>query len=234
MNIYLQITRALVASCWLGLVIAANASAGVTITDKGRSQYRIVLPADPIPAERYAAEELQRYLEKMSGAKLSIVSDLEPPSSREIILGSNSRLGKLAAKVDFHKLGADGFVLRVDGNRLIIAGGRPRGTLNGVYTLLEEKLGVRWFTPGLETVPRVDRVKLPKLNETKVPALENRDVFWHELMGNPDFAARHRVNGQHYGLTGKHGGAFTVYHPFVHSFDALVPQELFKDHPEYF
>jgi len=47
----------------------------------------------------YAAEELQRYLEKMSGAKLPIVSDLEPPSSREIILGSNSHLGKLAAKV---------------------------------------------------------------------------------------------------------------------------------------
>ena len=140
----------------------------------------------------------------------------------------------LRPTVDFAKLGPDGFVLRVDGNRVIIAGGRPRGTLNGVYTLLEEKLGVRWFTPELETVPKLDRVELPKLNETKIPALENRDVFWSEMMHNADFAARHRVNGQHYGLTEKHGGAFTVYHPFVHSFDALVPPELFTEHPEYF
>jgi hypothetical protein len=218
----------------LFLILPATTSASLTLTDHGVTRYRIVLPAAAIPAERYAAEELQRYVEKMGGAKIPIVSDAEPPVSREILLGSNSHLKKLTAKIDFHKLGTDGFVLRADGNRLIIAGGSPRGTLNGVYTLLEEKLGVRWFTPELETVPRLDRIKLPQLNETTIPALENRDVFWREMMRNADFAARHRLNGQHYSLTEKYGGAFTVYHPFVHSLDALVPPELFKDHPEYF
>jgi len=212
---------------------AISSQADVTIADQGKSQYRIILPAGAIPSESYAAEELQRYLEKISGAKLSIVTDAEKSAPREILLADNAHLAKLRTKVDFAKLGPDGFVLRVDGKRLIIAGGRPRGTLNGVYTLLEEKLGVRWFTPELETVPKLDRVKLPKLNETKIPALENRDVFWSEMMHNPDFAARHRVNGQHYGLTAKHGGPFTVYYPFVHSLDGLVPPELCKEHPEY-
>jgi hypothetical protein len=216
------------------LAVVTTASADVTIAEKGKSRYRIVVPADAIPSERYAAEELQRYLEKLSGAKLSIVTDAEKPASREILLGNNAHTGKLRAKIDFAKLGPDGFVLCEDGNRLIISGGRPRGTLNGVCTLLEEKLGVRWFTPELETVPKLERVRLPKLNETKIPVLENRDVFWRQFMRNADFAARHRVNGQHYGLTEKHGGAFTVYHPFVHSFDGLVPQDLFKEHPEYF
>lgn len=32
--------------------------------------------------------------------------------------------------------------------------------------------------------------------------------------------------------TAKHGGAFTVYHPFVHSFDGLVPPELYSERPE--
>lgn len=216
---------------WLGGSL--NSQADVTLADQGQSQYRIVVSASAIPSERYAAEELQRHLEKMSGAKLAIVTDAEKPGSREILLGDNAHLAKLRPKIDFAKLGPDGFVLRVDGNRLIIAGGRPRGTLNGVYTLLEEKLGVRWFTPDVESVPKLDRVKLAKLNETKIPALENRDVFWSEMMHHADFAARHRVNGQHYGLTAKHGGAFTVYHPFVHSFDGLVPPELCKEHPEY-
>ncbi|MEI2724233.1 MAG: DUF4838 domain-containing protein [Verrucomicrobiota bacterium] len=213
---------------------AVSSRADVTLADQGQTKYRIVVSASAIPAERYAAEELQRYLERMSGAKLPIVTDADKPADREILLGDNLHLAKLRPAVDFSKLGPDGFVLRVDGNRLIIAGGRPRGTLNGVYTLLEEQLGVRWFTPELEIVPKLDRVKLPKLNATIIPALENRDVFWSEVMHNADFAARHRVNGQHYGLTAKHGGAFTVYHPFVHSFDGLVPPELYSEHPEYF
>src|SRR5439155_356029 len=29
-------------------------------------------------------------------------------------------------------------------------------------------------------------------------------------------------------------GPYTVYFPFVHSFDALVPRELYQEHPEYF
>lgn len=218
----------------LGFVATIDSSASVILANKGKSDYRIVIPAEAIPSERYAAEELQHYLEKMCGAKISIVTDADKSSSHEILLGNTRQLEKARRKIDFAKLGPDGFVLRTDGNRLIIAGGRPRGTLNGVYTLLEEKLGVRWFTPQLEKVPKLDRVKLPKLNETRVPALENRDVFWSEPMHNPDFAARHRLNGQHYQLTEKHGGPFTVYHPFVHSFDALVPPDLFKEHPEYF
>src|SRR5439155_7402152 len=32
----------------------------------------------------------------------------------------------------------------------------------------------------------------------------------------------------------KQGGPATVYHPFVHSLDALVPRELYASHPEYF
>jgi hypothetical protein len=222
------------AVCLFGLVPPAVAANQVTLADHGKTKYRIVLPAASIPAERYAAEELQRYLEKISGAKLPIVADTEAPTGREIQLGNTTHLARLRSKVDFGKLGPDGFVLGVEGNTVIIAGGRPRGTLNGVYTLLEEELGVRWFTPEVELVPKLDRVLLPKRTETRIPVLQNRDVFWREMMRNADFAARHRLNGQHYGLTEKHGGPFTVYFPFVHSLDSLIPADLYQAHPEYF
>jgi hypothetical protein len=220
--------------CLFGLALAASAADQITLVDHGKSKYRIVLPAGAIPAERYAAEELQSYLEKMSGARLPIVTDAVAPTARDIQLGNTAHLARLRTKVDFAGLGPDGFVLGVEGNTVIIAGGRPRGTLNGVYTLLEEKLGVRWFTPEVEVVPKLDRVRLLKRTETRVPALQNRDDFWREMMRNADFAARHRLNGQHYGLTEKQGGPFTVYFPFVHSFDALVPPDLYQQHPEYF
>ncbi len=213
---------------------AGPVSADLTLAGKGASQYRIILPEKSLPSERYAAEELQRYIEKLCGSKLPIGSDAEPVAAREILLGDNRHLGKQRDKINFSNLGPDGFLLRTDAQRLIIAGGQPRGTLNGVYTLLEEKLGVRWFTPELETVPKLERVLLPKLDENRIPALGNRDVYWREMMRDADFAARHRLNGQHYNLMEKHGGAFTVYFPFVHSLDALIPQNLYEQHPEYF
>ena len=83
-------------------------------------------------------------------------------------------------------------------------------------------------------MPRPDRVRVARLNEAHVPAFEYREVFWTEIMRDADFAARHRLNGNHYRLTEKHGGRAAVYFPFVHSFDALVPRELYREHPEYF
>lgn len=195
----------------------------------------IVIAADAPASERYAAQELQHYLERITSVHCSIVLDTNPaPRSPEILLGNNAHLKQLRLDIDPEKLGPESFVLRTSRNKLIIVGGRPRGTLYGVYAMLEDRLGVRWFTPEVETVPRTNRIVLAALNETHVPALEYREVFWTEMMRNADFAARHRLNGEHYGLLEKHGGRAVVYFPFVHSFDNLIPRELFKDHPEYF
>jgi hypothetical protein len=216
------------------LVSGVAASAALTLASNGKSPYQIVLATNAIPSERYAAEELQRYVAKMTGARLPIITDTERAGSNEILLGNNAHLQKLGVKIDFDKLGPEGFTLRTDRNNLIIGGGRPRGTLYGVYTMLEEKMGVRWFAPELEVVPQTNRITLPSLNETRVPALQYREVFWTEIMRNADFAARHRLNGEHYQLTEKHGGRAAVYFPFVHSFDSLIPPDLYTNHPEYF
>jgi len=215
-------------------VLDLPAATMLKIATDGQSPYRIVIAPNAIASEQYAATEFQRYVEKISGVRLPIVTDAERPNSREILLGDNAHLRKLGLDLDCGALGPDGFVWRTEHDRLIILGGRPRGTLNGVYTFLEDKLGVRWFTPELENVPQNRRLLIPSLRETHVPALEYREVFWTEMLRNADFAARHRLNGNHYKLQAKHGGRFAVYFPFVHSMDALIPPELYKEHPEYF
>ncbi len=229
-----RISGARAALLTLVLATGLQTQAALRLADQGQGNYLIVIPAAAIPSERYAAEELQRYVEKISGAKLPILTDAAPETDQEIVLGDNPRLEQLQPALDLKKLGPDGFVLRTDGQRLIIAGGKPRGTLYGVYALLEEKLGVRWLTPDCEIMPRTNGLELAPCNETQVPSLEYREVFWSEMLHDADFAARHRLNGNHYGLTDKHGGKFAVYFPFVHSLDLLVPPDLFKEHPEYF
>lgn len=214
--------------------LALPLNGALTLASQGMSRYRIVVATNALPSEQYAAEELQRYLEKLSGAQLPIVTDSTPVSSGEILLGDNAHTRRLGLNIDFARLGAEDFTIRTEQDRLVIAGGKPRGTLYGVYTLLEEKLGVRWFTPEVETAIRTNRLLLSELNETRIPPLEYREVFWTEMTRNADFAARHRLNGDHYHLTAKHGGAAVVYFPFVHSMDELIPQALYAEHPEYF
>lgn len=212
--------------------LSAGASSGIDLVVKGRSDFQIVVAANAIPSERYAAEELQRYLEKMTGVKLPVTDDAQPATRREILIGESTRLRRVQAQAG--ALGTDGFLLRSERDRLVIHGGKPRGTLNGVYTLLEEQLGVRWYTPDLEVVPRTNRLTLARLDEVHSPALEYREVYWTDVMRDGDFAARHRLNGQHCRLKQKHGGPAAVYYPFVHSFDLLIPPQLFGEHPEYF
>jgi hypothetical protein len=212
----------------------ARGASTFSIATSDRKPCPIIIASDASASEKYAAQELQRYLERIISTKLPIVEDSAPPISHEILLGNNAHLRKLVPKIDFTALGPEGFILRNFKSKLIIAGGPERGTLYGVYTLLEENLGVRWFTPELEVVPQTNHILLAGQDQTRIPRVEYREVFWTEMMRDADFAARNRLNGEHYGLGPKHGGPAVIYYPFVHSFDNLIPRDLFKTHPEYF
>jgi Domain of unknown function (DUF4838)/Glycosyl hydrolase family 67 N-terminus len=210
------------------------ARADLTIAEGGKSPYQIVVAEKAIPSERYAAEELKTYLAKITGVSLAIVDEKAPRVAHEIVLGGATVPGAAALAPLAGALGTDAYAFRTIGQRLVITGGKPRGTLYGVYALLEDKLGVRWFAPDVESVPKESHLTLPALDETHFPALEYREVYWSEVIHNPDFAARLRQNGNSIALTEKHGGRAVVYFPFVHSLDMLVPPSLFKEHPEYF
>ena len=226
--------RARIVLLGLLLLSALPAHAALTLAAKNKSEYQIVVATNAPPSEQYAATELRDYIEKISGVPLPIVSDGSPSKAREILLGDNAHLRALRNQIDFPSLGQEGYILRTDGKRLIIAGGQPRGTLYGVYALLENHLGVRWFTPEVESVPATNRILLPTLNVRYLPTLQYREVYWTEMMRAPKFAARHRLNGNSYALTEQLGSRAEVYFPFVHSLDSLIPRELYHDHPEYF
>ena len=83
---------------------------------------------------------------------MRIVTESEVESfDNVIILGDVSFANNVLPEYD--ELDDEGFILFSDGKHLVIRGGTDRGTLYGVYTFLEDYLGVRWFTPKLERVP---------------------------------------------------------------------------------
>lgn len=228
----------------------AERAGELMLADAGRSDYHIVIPRAASPSVNYAAQELQSYLKKMTGARLPIVPDTEPERTREILVGKSSRLGSLGVAVDWAALGKEGYILRTVGERMVIAGGEPRGTLYGVYGLLEDHFGCRWFTPEIERVPQTRQLSLPKLDERKVPVFEYRETYtWESFDGN--WMARNRLNGaggrgrllerQNIrppvpALDARHGGDIRFgFGFFVHTFDKIVSSNaFFATHPEYF
>ncbi|MBL8179878.1 MAG: DUF4838 domain-containing protein [Bryobacterales bacterium] len=206
--------------------------AAVPLAKQGQSDYTILISSDAIPSERRAADELQRFLEEMSGARLPIRTDGDAVSGPLILLGDSAALRRLKPGIGFDALGAEGFVLRTAGRHLIIAGGRPRGTLYGVYTFLD-KLGCRWFTREVSRIPKRPSIETGAFQEVHTPAFENREPFFTEAW-DKDWAARNRTNGDHTHLDESTGGKLK-YYPFVHSFyELLPPAKYFAEHPEYY
>ena len=219
-------------------VMGAVAAGGIDelkLVERGWSDYRIVVGQDAAAPERYAADELQRWLEEMSGVELPIVTDGERLSSSEILIGMTRRLERFAPDLKLAELGAEGYVIRSVGPHLIIAGGSPRGTLYGVYGLLEDHLGCRWFTPEVSWIPKRKRVVLAALNEVVRPVLEYREPFTMDCFDG-DWCARNRMNSTQGKFEERHGGHIRFGAGlFVHTFNVLMPPEkYFDEHPEYF
>ena len=155
--------------------------------------------------------------------------------AKEIILGQNAHLQELGVAIDFASLGKEGYVIRTVGDHLVIAGGPVRGAMYGVYGLLEDHLGCRWFAPGVSRIPKSARLAIGPLDDRQVPALEYREPYVYECTDG-DWCARNRMNSSSGRLDAKHGGKVQFGGGFfVHTFSRLVPPEkYFKDHPEYF
>lgn len=205
----------------------------LVLADRGRSDYRLVLPQDALPSERHAAEEFRKFFKEISGAELPIGVETDPAGTHEIALNARGRIAGTDPELAQAAPGRDGFVIRAKGNHLLIVGDRPRGTLNAVYALLEEQLGCRWFTREISRIPKRERVELGPLGLAVTPPFEYREDYYTEVFDG-DWAARHRLNGNHMRLTEAHGGGIH-YQPFCHSFDAILsPRDHFAAHPEYF
>jgi hypothetical protein len=213
-------------------ICAFGAPAPLTLAKNGQTTYTIVMAKEASRSEVRAAAELHYFLHEITGASFPVVADTSEPQGNLILLGRNRITDRLNLNIPFDKLGKEGFALKTAGKHLVIAGGRQRGTMYGVYTFLE-KLGCRWVSRDASRIPRIPALTLRPLDETQTPAFEYREVYMGEAF-DKDWAARNKTNGQSAALDESTGGKIQ-YYPFVHSFYAIVPPEkYFKDHPEYF
>ena len=207
----------------------------LALVREGRSSCVIVHVADAPGSVRKAAQELQRYIEKSTKAKLPIVAGDAPAQSPFIALGDTPQ-GR-AAGISVKDVPLEGYRLVSRGGNLFIAGpdtpdkeltlegGTSTGTLNGVYTFIEDYLDVRWLLPGPmgEDVPSRASVLVPGVDRTEHPFFRNRRVpgMQNEQPAVQEWSARQKLG-------------FTMKLEHSHNWQQVVPAALHEQHPDWF
>jgi hypothetical protein len=220
---------------WIGLLglLCVGALAQMPIAAHGKAQCVVVTQPDATAAERHAAHELAETLHQITGATFSIVESGERVPEAAIIIGPGPAARALFPEVALERFGNEQLTMRTRGKRLLLAGGRPRGTLYAVYRFLQEQCGVRWWTPLASTIPHKADLVVPELTRDEQPAFESRDPYWYPAF-NADWAVRNGSNSQSAHLDAAHGGSI-LYKGFVHTSYPLVPPEKYAAlHPEWY
>lgn len=164
---------------WIaGLSLEAK---NIVIVENGRAKARIYLPKVFGRATMLAAEELSKYIKKISGAELPIDYGKRAPRF-------NASAIILKTKIDPAKeISADGtedvFSIVKKGSEVLISGNSDTATLYGAYKFLND-LGVEWFMPGEigEYVPKRATISLAPGIKTYHPPFRSRQL---DLSGSP-------------------------------------------------
>lgn len=211
----------------LGLGTAAGgAPAPVTLVEEGKARTAVYLAAGAPEGLRAAVADLTRCLERLSGARLAVQE--YRPGAHGILVGAAADFPELAAGERLKELGPEGLLLRTEGERVWLVGNTALGAQHAVYLFLE-KLGCRWFFPGIawEVVPHAATVRVGPWEEVQRPSFDARRIWYGFGMGTPvirqeyaDWVRRNRLGGLNVQVS--------------HAWERIVPKEEFGAHPEWF
>ncbi len=208
----------------------------IVLARDGGSSYRVVISRQASETEEYAAKELTYFLGEISGVKLQVITDAVQTSGPEIVLGKTSRLSLSDIPAKLRPKKQEGYVIYRKGDSLYILGGIPRGTLYGVYDLLEMELGCRFLAPDVNYIPKHSHLSIDFKSRKYDPPMEYRQI-WTPLSN--EWLTRRRMNvngpGNIIPIESKTGNIPWIRPTFCHSFGVLIPaSEYFAEHPEYF
>jgi hypothetical protein len=213
-----------------------EAQKSLTLVRDGKSSSVIVVAADAIATEKTAALQLQKYLLEVTGTTLEVKAENEvKPEVAQILVGAGPRVKALLPHQNWQVLGKDGIVIKSVGNKLILAGGRPRGSIYAVFEFLEAAVGCRWWAPDAQSIPHKKTLVIKPQNVSYVSPFVYREHYASSVYADAQFATKMRENGWGPAIPADWGGHYSFI-GWCHTFTALLlPLDTyFKDHPEWY
>ena len=222
------------------VVSFSAAAAPLFVLEKGKASGMVIVPGKHI-TEKFAAEELQLFLQRFSGVKVPISAKR---GKKNIYVGKEFA-GSFTADLKALK-GTDGFAIRNKKGDMYIFSDRPRATLYGVYAFLErnsdlifargnDKMGTI-YTPGKRFAPE-------KYNWRDIPVFKVRGWWICGTQRHADtelWNARMRCNFAPARITPLQQLRraqkldFWIRGVGAHNVHRFMPKSYFKTHPEYF
>ena len=209
------------------LVLSGGCRGDLALTQNGAPAAKIVVSSDTSEFTRKAAEDLQYYLEKLTGATLPIVAPDDTAGTglrKKIVLGRGAVHPKIQRAAD--KLDPDGFIISSGWRSIQITGSNGQGTLFGVYELLQ-RVGINFCWPGEKgiIIPAVSDLSLPRysiIEEPDFPIREIRGGFGRVTKAEYDrFLPAFKLTTPHRSGVG-------------HAYHRLIPNYLIEDKPGLF
>ena len=240
---------ALAKIAWIVLIAAGCIASGgkaessttggaLALVRDGQARAVIVTAAKPSENARIAAADLQKYLEQITGAKLPIATDENPPAGALILVG-RSRLTDRIPGLEIptgktKNLREEGFVMQTDSDQLVLAGNDVEPYYGTRYAVAEflHRLGVRWFMPGEmgQVVPKMASVSVGPMRVVERPDFPVRN-FWEHARGQmgaecEEWKIHNKMNPRATDV------AFGV--PGDSSVQGYLPKDQFAAHPDWF
>ncbi len=250
-----------IASCLFGSV---PLHAELILVEKGVSKAPIILIKDAPAFTRQAAEELATYIEKTSGGKPEILVGAPATLPEHAIwVGNHPELKDAFPDLDLQYQHPEEILVAANANHLLIAGsdrwdpenlvvegvdekieGRQLeyGTVNAVYTFLQDQLGVRWLWPGDlgVDIQKREAIALEPFVHRYHPQIRSRGgVFNFSSLSNKGYGRAHdwtRLQRLQLGsleMSGGHGFAewWDKHHEAHPEYFALQPDGTRSGHP---
>lgn len=144
----------------------------MVLVENGKALADIVINSEKSSiVEKNASVELQKFLEEATGARLVIREESSPGKAKAIIVGDSTFAEKHGIPVT--GFGKEEWLIRsVDGN-LVITGGKPRGTIYGVYDFLEKFVGVYFLQFDCTSIRKSTRLEIPDILD-----IRNKPAFY--------------------------------------------------------
>lgn len=224
---------------WCGaLVLSWALFAGVASADEAPipletlKGWSLCVASDASASEQYAAEEFQSLFRQLTGTTLPMERS-GSRTSRRIYVGPGAAAAAGASGFDAAGMGQESLRIRITSDAIVIAGGRPRGTLYGVYEFFERYLGCEFLTHDQTYFPPVAEIApLPLEDYSYTPPFSFRWSYYKANSDHPKFAVRNRINtvANQESLGGK-----TPQSLIGHSYyQWITPEKYGAAHPEYF
>ena len=128
----------ILASSVIAVLLSGTLFADFPLMQNGKSVCTIVVKKGASPVEKHAAEELAKFLAKISKGEKPVIAEKAVNGTKSIRF----------ALTDDKRLKDEGFMVKTTKNDLTFYGRQEVGFLYGVYELLKKYTTIRWLVPG--------------------------------------------------------------------------------------